>query len=177
MASATTFAVKVWRDSEVVYMPHWLESDGSTVIMNSADGAFPKPIVEPIAIGVIHGIKWVSSYSDGEFKTQINATNSDGWRGWSAGQAWISRILTEEENINDEDVIKVHYIIRCNEFGWNAHIAQMGYFYKDAGNKAIFDEGIGLLDGSGNELALGSPAVDADIQVKRRISFGSTLGF
>lgn len=167
----------VWRDSEVIYMPHWVEHDNSTMIVNSAGGVYPKPIVEPVAIGVIHGVVHFSSYSDSRFKQELNTTNSGSWRGWDAGQAWISRIVTEEVTINgNTDAVKVHYQIRCNEFGWNHRIPQMGYFHLSGGQRQVFEEGIGLLSSGGGELPVGGTPVDSDIQVKRRINF-STLGF
>ncbi len=165
-----------YRDSEVVYMPHWLQSDGTTVIKNSAGGTFPKPVVEPISIGVIHGFVELATYSDATYKSQLNACNSDTWRGWSAGQAWISRILTENIEVNGTSGQRIHYIVRCNEFGWNAHIPQFGYYYLDGTTKVPFEEGMGYLDASGLELTPGSAAVDANIQIKRRIAF-SGLGF
>jgi len=165
-----------YRDSEVVYMPHWLESDGTTVIKNSAGGTFPKPVVEPMSLGVIHGFVELPTYDDATYKSQLNACNSDAWRDWEPGQAWISRILTENVEVNGIPGIKIHYIIRCNEFGWNSHIPQFGYYYKDGFTKVPFSEGMGYLAADGTELAIGSPAVDADIQIKRRIAFAG-LGF
>lgn len=165
-----------YRDAEVVYMPHWLKSDGTTVIKNSAGGTFPKPIVEPISIGVIHGFVELATYTDATYKSQLNACNSDTWKSWAPGQAWISRILTEDVEVNGTTGVRVHYIIRCNEFGWNSQIPQFGYYYLDGTDKVPFEEGIGLLDASGQELAPSAPAVNADIQIKRRIAF-SSLGF
>lgn len=169
----------VYRDAEIVYAPHWDKFNGTSLepLINSANGAFPKPIVEVMSIGIIHGIKWVNSYSNTEYKTQLNATNNATWRDWDAGQAWISRIITEDEEVNGVSCVKVHYIVRCNEFGWNTRIHDMGYFYIDGADKKAFltvDDVpyIGLLD-AGAET---STPVASDKQIKRRIDF-TVLGF
>lgn len=165
----------VYKDAEIVHMPHWLESDGTTVIKNSAGGIFPKPIVEPISIGIIHGIIHKSTYSDTEYATQLNAINNGNWRGWATGKAWVSRILVEDTTVNNNNAKRVHYIVRCCEYGWNTTIPQMGHFYNDSGKKA-FVGGIGLLSSDGTELASEDDPVISDIEIKRPIAF-STLGF
>ena len=45
------------RDSEIWYVPLWKDRDGN-VIQNPANGAYPKPQVEPISIGVIKYPAW-----------------------------------------------------------------------------------------------------------------------
>ena len=165
----------VYKDAEIVHMPHWLESDGTTVIKNSAGGIFPKPIVEPISIGIIHGIIYKQEYTDAEYVTQLNATNNSAWRGWGEGKAWVSRILVEDTTVNQISAKKVHYIVRCCEFGWNSNMPQMGHFYSDSGKQA-FTGGIGLLAADGTELSSEDDPVNSDIEIKRRIAFNS-LGF
>ena len=167
----------VYRDAEVVYMPQWVLSDGSTYIKNSAGGLHPKPIIEPVAIGIIHGVVYKETYSDASYKNEINATNSGGWKSWGAGQAWVSRIITQEVEVNNIEAQRVHYIIRCCEYGWENNTPQSGFFWlDDDGYKIPFDEGAGLLDGNGKPLTPGNNPVPSELQVKRRINF-SSLGF
>ena len=172
-----TYNVTILRDAEIIPWPHWRNHAG-TLIVNTAGGIFPKPIVEDISIGIIHAYKWVTELSDEDYKEQLNATNSSTWREWGPGQAWISRIIERPDNINDNSAVKLHYIIRCNEYGWDVEMPQMGYFYYDGANKKAFSvDGvpyIGLLDGSGDKT---DTATSASIQIKRRINFATVLGF
>lgn len=177
----TAIETRVYRDGEIIYWPHWQSIDGESKepIVNPAGGILPKPMVEPLAVGIIHGHKWVSAYSDAQYKNQLNATNADGWRSWGVGQAWISRIITANEERDGVSVVHIHYIIRCNEYGWKSTMPWMGYFYDDAGDKKAFltqDDVpyIGLLDAGGAETF--TPVI-SDLDLKRQISFASELGF
>jgi len=78
-------------DSEVVYWPMWKKTDG-TGIKNGAGAPFPKPIVEPISIGIVHVFKWVDAWGGSLLKQQLNKTNDGMWNGYAEDQAWISRI-------------------------------------------------------------------------------------
>ena len=171
----TTIPFKYWRDSEVIYLPHWRRYNGTTLepLVNSADGLFPKPIVKPVAIGVLHFSVW-KTYTDADYKNELNATNSDAWREWEPGQAWVSRIITEDEEVNGVATTRVDYIIRCTEFGWDNDMIQMGYFHKDGTDETAFTTSdgipyIGTLDAAGAKGA----AENADDMLKRRIAFGS----
>lgn len=163
MTSPNLLPPIVYRDAEVVYMPHWVEENGTTVIANLADKVFPKPHVHPIAIGIIHGILYKLTYSDAEFENEINATNAGGWRGWGAGKAWVSRILTENDEVNNIPCVKVHYIIRCNKYGWDINMPSMGF----VGGVPEFVDATG---------AATTTLSASDIRIKHRIGFGA-LGF
>lgn len=162
-------------------MPHWQKFNGTSLepMVNSANGIFPKPIVQQVSISICHILVW-KELTDADRRSQTNATNSGSWHGWDAGQAWISRIIDEEEEINGKETQRVHYIVRCNEFGWDNQFIQMGYFHKnDEGKKESFqtEDGIayiGLLDSGGGETD--SPVVSED-RLKRRIDFSSALGY
>lgn len=163
-------------DSEVIYMPHWKDVNGDP-IMNFADAPFPKPIVEPISIGIVHIWKWEAGFSGSTLKSRLNKTNSGSWNGWATDQAWVSRITAREENENDfDDRWLVHYIIKCNEYGWKTLIPHMGYFYLDGADKKAFQtvdefQYIGFLDGFGLET---TTPVHSEFEIKDKISFSFT---
>lgn len=163
----------VHRDSEVIYLPHWKDYNG-TPLLTTAGGLYPKPIVKPVAVGIIHVEFWQPSYTDAQYVSQLNATNSGAWKGWPAGQAWISRILTHDEKIEDTDGVWMHYIVRCCELGWDQDFPSMGYYYVTGGDKTAFTtiDGfayIGQHDAAGDN---GEPtAYFQEEQLKRRISF------
>lgn len=180
--SATNNPPNVYDDGEIIYWPHWQYFDGATkkAILNSADGIFPKPIVEPISIHIYHIEKFVTSMTDAQLKEQYNACNSDTWKAWEPGQAWISRIRRKKAQVNGQNGLWVHYIIRCNEFGWDTNIPNMGYFYKNGSTKTSFSsEGlgpIGYLKSDGNKAVAPTEVSMSNKQIKRRINFTSTLG-
>lgn len=154
----------ITRDAEIVYAPHWFQADGTTPIKNSDDKPFPKIIEEQTSVAVIHAIKHKLFYTDAEYHNELNAINIDAWRFWEPGQAWISRILTEDTKVNEINCTKIHYIIRCSRLGYNVHIPQMG----------IVDGNLEFLDAMGE---VTSTPVDADIPIKHEINFAATLGF
>lgn len=177
----TSIPPKYWGDSEVIYLPQWQRYDSNgnlEPLVNSAGGLFPKPIVKPVSIGIIHVEMWKEPYPDSQFKNEINATNADTWRGWEPGQAWISRVLAQREETNGyQDVAKLHYVIRCSEFGWDNDFIQMGYWHDDNGAKQSFQtqDGVpyvGTLSASGSD---GGPVIAGDL-LHRRINFAA-LGF
>ena len=169
-----SFAPIVEYDAEVIYMPHWKDASGAA-IKNTADAPFPKPIVEPISIGIVHIWKWEASYTGATHKARLNKTNSGSWNGYAQDEAWVSRITAKEEEENGYQRWLVHYIIKCNPFGWKTLIPHMGYFYDDGDKKGFqTSDGfqyIGFLDGSGNETT--SP-VTSDFIIKGRTSFSFT---
>lgn len=173
---------KVWRDAEVIYAPVWREHDGTTPIQNSAEAPYPKQVIEPVSVGVIHCIAY-KAYTDAHYKNQLNATNAAAWRGWEPGQAWVSRIITNDDLSvgGATNVSEVHYIVRCLETGWDALFADIGYVYIDASSyKPFLADGqpyLGKLDGAGGQQAVASDLVINEHQIKRRINFASELGF
>lgn len=164
MTSPHLLPTIVYRDAEVVYMPRWVEQDGTTVIKNLASKVFPKPHVHPVSVGIIHGIRYPLTYTDTQYQNEIDATNSENWRGWAPGQAWVSRVLTEDDEVNNIPCVKVHYIIRCCRYGWDIDMPSMGF----VGGVPEFVDATGA--------ATTSP-VPSDIRIKHRIAFDSTLGF
>jgi hypothetical protein len=163
MSNPDTLPPVVYRDAEIVYMPHWVDTS-LAVIKNTDNKVFPKPHVEPISIGIIHGIRWSTTYSNANYQNELNAINTDTWRSWAPGHAWVSRILTEDEEINGVECTKIHYIVRCNRYGWNITMPQMG-----------FVEGTPeFLDGMGDVTT--SP-ISSGIAIKHGINFTTTLKF
>lgn len=175
-------AIKIWRDSEVVYAPHWKDTS-NVVLANSARAPYPTKIIEPLAVGIIHAIKYSTTYSDTDYATELNAVNSVAWRGWQPGQAWVSRIVTEEDmEINGTTgVTQVHYIVRLSEIGWQLSIADLSAVYVASGAfRPFLADGspyLGKLDGSGAQRAVGSDMVMRSHNIKRTINFASVLGF
>ncbi len=180
---AALFDPEYFEDAEIIYWPHWEywdSGDSSKLkLVNSAGGTFGKPIVEPLSVGIVHVKMYETGWSAAKYKSQLNACNNDSWRSWPAGQAWISRIITEEAQVNGTNCHSVHRIIRCNEYGWNTGQLEMGYFYKEGGDiKPFSDDGIplGLLKTNGDKATSASDVAMTDKRIKRRISFGG-LGF
>jgi hypothetical protein len=168
------------RESEIWFLPVCKDRNGA-VIQNSAKGTFPKPRVEPVSIGVIKATVRKENYTDGDFKTQLNATNSGSWRDWAAGQAYIAHIRTWESNEFDTPVTMVRYVVLCCELGWKALTPQLGYYYLDDGKIKVFtDEAgmpyIGNLSNGGGSLAASSDMIIKEWDIKRQIGFG-VLGF
>ena len=169
----------VTKDAEVIYWPHWKHYNSGSLepIVNPAGGILPKPMVEPMSIGIIHVEFW-GALSDAAWAEQINSMNSDTWKGFGPGQCWISRILEVIENRNGYDTKKLHYIVRCNKFGWKTGMPWMGYFYDDAGSKKAFKTTdsvpyIGFLDAGGDQTF--TPVI-SDLDIKNELSFTSILG-
>ena len=181
LPSPSAFPVEYEEDSEIVYFPHWQYWSSSTAkanLVNVNGGTFGKPIVEPISIGIVHVIAYDTNWTPAKYKNQLNACNSDAWRSWEPGEAWISRILTNKTEINGVACTRVHRIIRCNEYSWNTGQLEMGYAYRSGTDTIPFsDEGIplGLLRSDGNKATTTTDAARSDKQIKRRISF-SGLG-
>lgn len=134
----TTIQPDVYWDSEVVYMPHWQRFNGTTLepLLNSASGIFPKPVVQAVCIPICHIIQW-KTLSDAERKDQANATNNTTWHSWEPGQAWVSRIIDESEEVNESNTQRVHYVVKCCEFGWDNTFPQMGYFHGTAPGSSL----------------------------------------
>lgn len=171
---------KVWRDSDVVYVPVW-KDNASVPIGNSSKLPYPKPTVEPISVGVIHGIVYKSSYTDADYRNELDAVNTDTWRAWTAGEAWVSRILTDTMNVDLVDIVEVHYIIRCTKRKWEVVFPDIGYVYVDAGVYKSFVDAdgipyIGKLDNAGAEQAVGSNHILRTHAHHPTIAF-SALGF
>lgn len=169
--------IKVWKDSEVVYMPLWKDVNDNP-IQNSASMPYPKPIIEPVSVGIIHCELYKSGYTDDDYATELNAVNLAAWRGFEAECAWVSRIIVEPDlSASSGDVVKLHYIVRCCEHGWQLQIPDFGYVYDDSGLKAFTADGvpyIGKLDQSGG-VETGDMLINKH-ETKRKIAF-SSLGF
>ena len=177
LPNPSTFPVEYDEDGEIIYFPHWQYWDTNTTkanLVNVNGGTFGKPVVEPMSIGIVHVVSYDTSWTEAKFKNQNNACNSDVWRDWQPGEAWISRIITSKTEINGVACTRVHRIVRCNEFGWNTQQLEMGYFYMSGTTTVPFsDEGIplGMLQANGDRATSASNVARSDKPIKRRISF------
>lgn len=161
-------------------MPLWKDKDGA-VIQNSAKGPFPKPQIEPVSVGIIRATVRKASYSDSDYKTQLNSVNDGTWRNWDAGQAWCARIRTKSVNEGGTDYTLVRYIVLCCEHGWKSVTPDLGYYYLSSSNPKVFADSdgyayLGCMDGSGAKLSSASNMTIKEFSVKRPVSF-SFLGF
>lgn len=178
----TTLGFEFYRTSEIIYMPVWKDHAGNATIINTAKGLYPKPIVEPVSVGIYKCTKWDTNYSDSDFSTELNATNSDTWRGWTARKAWISSIETRPDDVQEISCTRVDYTIRCLEYGWDAIFPDCGYFYKTGSDYKTFVDTdgapyLGKLNGSGDKATMtANPTINTH-QIKRAINFGTTLPF
>jgi|688.fasta_scaffold00460_67 hypothetical protein len=85
--------------------------------------------MEPVAVAVFHIFKF-KSYSDSQFRNEINSINSGDWRGWGEGQAWISKIISNGlENRGSGFGETVHYVVRCidRDDGWDVFYPEIGF--------------------------------------------------
>lgn len=118
----------VTRSSEVIWLPAWKNSSGA-VIKTSDDKLPILPLMEPVAVAVYHIFKF-KPYSHSQFKAEINAVNGSNWYGWNAGQAWISKIISNGvELIGSSYGETVHYVIRCidRQDGWSVAYPDVSY--------------------------------------------------
>lgn len=176
---ATIGITEVWRDSEIVHMPVYKNTAGD-VLKNSAKSPVVETVIEPVSIGLIHGLVY-KNFSDSDFKTQLNAVNDGIWRGMAAGTCWVSRITTKDYKVNGTAMQQVHYIVRYCEYGWKAVRYDIGYLYNDAGDERCFLDAdgypyVGKLDGAGGKLSISSNPLLIEEDIKREISF-SVLGY
>jgi len=167
------------RRSEVWYLPIWRDKNGD-VIQNTAKGPLPKPQIEPVAIGILKATVRKTSFTDTDYKTQLNALNDDTWRAYTAGQAWIAGLWTDEVNEGGVDYTLAHYTVLGNEYGWQCTFPDIGYYYLSSGNPLVFADSagnpyIGCLN-AGAKLSSASDMVLTDWDIKREIDF-SALGF
>lgn len=170
---------KVRRSSQVIWLPVWTNHAGDP-ITNSAGFLPVMPVYEPVAIAVYHITKF-KTYSDADYKAEINALNSTGWRSFDAYQAWIYGIHTEgKETYGDIEGEMVHYAVACTdrEDGWRAIVPDCGFVYKDGTDIKSFmsTDGqpyIGNLDGSGGLSALMSIIGNV---TKKAINFNAITG-
>lgn len=169
------------RDSEIWYLPVWRDTTGA-IIQNTAKGTYPKPQIEPVSIGVIKATVRKTSYTDANYKTQVNAVNDNTWRDWAAGQAWIGHVRTKEQEEGGVNYTIVRYIVYCCEYGWKSIAPQIGYYYLSGGNPKAFVDAdgspyIGCLDNSGAKLSSATDMILKEWSIKREIDFSTTLGF
>lgn len=161
-------------------MPVWRDKDGA-IIQNSAKGPLPKPQIEPVSVGIIRATVRKSSYTDSDYKTQLNSVNDSTWRAWTAGQAWCAKIRTKPINEGGTDYTLVRYIVLCCEYGWKSITPDMGQYYLSSSNPKVFADAsgypyMGCLDGSGAKLASTTDMVIKEFSIKRPVAF-SFLGF
>lgn len=164
----------VYRRTETMWLPVWKDRDDSPLV-SSTDLPLIKPMYEPFAVLCIHGIVYKDSFKDSDIAGLVDRVNADTWRGWGAGKAWISEINTDPENVNNQDVEKVHYVVRCLDRKWSSFAPDIGYQYKSGSSIASFlTTGgvpyIGKLDSDGGEL-------DGDMRIlefeyKKEADFG-----
>jgi hypothetical protein len=122
----------VTRSSEIIWLPAWHNANGD-VIRTSDDKLPILPLMEPVSIAVFHIHKF-KPYGHSQFKAEINALNSSTWYGWTAGQAWISKIISEGlETIGNTTGETVHYVVRCidRENGWKVEYPDVNYSETD----------------------------------------------
>jgi hypothetical protein len=172
-----TFAPIVEYDSEIIYWPHWKREDG-TPIANSAGAPFPKPIVEPLSIGIVHIWKWEENFSGAIQKSRLNKVNSGSWNGWGQDEAWVSRITARLEEENGMMRWMVHYIIKCNPYKWTTNIPHIGYFYKQGNNLKAFQtedefQYVGFLDSNGDKT---ETPLESQFIIKGRANLSSFTG-
>lgn len=130
---------QVFRSSEKIWLPVWRDRAG-TAIKNSANLLPIMPIYEPVSIAVYRIVKF-KTYSDAEFKSEIDALNSTTWKSFTQWQAWISEIHSGgTETLGDSDGEKITYIIRCIDRtdGWKAIYPDVGYVYRNSGSVKSF---------------------------------------
>lgn len=166
------------RSSQVVWMPAFSCWNGDPVA-NSA-GLLPiMPIYEPVSIAVYHITKF-KAYSDADYAAEINALNSDDWRGFGPYQSWISEIHTDGPE--DTGVLgeMVHYVIRCIDRpdGWKPLVPDVGYAFKAGTDIKSFTtvDGqpyIGNMDATGAE---GTDLLVLTAETKKVIPFASING-
>lgn len=178
--NSASYVTDFTRDSEIWFLPVWKDKDG-TVIQNTAKGPYPKPLIAPMSVGVIRATVRKSTYTDTNYRDQLNATNSGDWRQWTAGQAWIGRILTKDVNEGGSSLVEVKYTVYCTKLGWKEIAPQLGYYYKDGSNAKVFVDAdslpyLGCLDNSGGKLAVSSDMILKEWSIKDPIDF-SVLGF
>lgn len=171
----TTFDPIVEYDSEIIYWPHWKDAAGNP-IKNSAGAPFPKPVIEPLSIGIVHIWKWESVWNGALMKARLNKTNSGTWNGYAQDEAWVSRITARQEEENSGDYWLIHYIVKCNPYKWTTGIPNIGYFYKDGSDNKAFTtvdefQYIGFLDDSGG--ATETPSFE-NFVIKGRTSLSFT---
>jgi len=169
------------RDSEIWWLIVNKDTSGN-VIQNTAKGPYPAPRAEPISIGKIMATVRKTSYSDSDFATERNATNTDPWRDCAAGTAWIGKIATEDTKEGGVNYVLVHYTVYHCEYGWKHVQPQLGYYYLSGGNPVVFADSagypyIGCLDNSGAKLASSSDMILKEWPIKREITFGGTIGY
>lgn len=176
---------RFYRTSEKLWLPVWAEhgETTSTTVTNSAKQPYPQISYELVAIAVYHCTVFKASYDDSTYREQIDSLNSGSWRNWEAYECWVSEIHTEERNLNQQDGIDVHYVVRCikRPGGWRFVHADIGWLYDDSGTYKSFmeEEGkpfIGKLDGSGGKLTMSSDMKLNFHTTKQEIDF-SGLGF
>jgi hypothetical protein len=173
---------KIRYRSEVKYMTVWKDKDGKS-LKNSAGGMFPQPRVVPVSIGIICAEVFTTTFSEGMYKTQLNALNDTTYRDvWGEEEAWISKLHWDPDaNVRGEAGHLLEYEIRLNEYKWTDCYPQCGYVYRaGSSHKTYVDSDgspyLGLLNASGGKLPVGDDPVIDEFHYKRKISFDG-LGF
>lgn len=164
-----------WRTSEKIWLPAVKDISGNPVT-NSAGQIPAKPYYESVSIGVIHIVEF-KPYTDAEYKAELNAVNSGGWKSWNAKQAWISEIHTSgEKTIGSDTGEEVHYVVRCIDRadGWRLAYPDVGLAFVIPGGFEGFEGYIGNLDGSGGDGGGTMNILTADL--KKSIDFTALLG-
>jgi len=179
LPNVKAFPAEWRRSSEKLWLPAW-KAWNEDPIATSADQAPVMPFYEPVAIAVYHIIKF-KDYSDAAYANEIDALNSDAWRGFQPHQAWISEIHSNgTETIGDSDGERVHYVVRCTNKvdGWRFLHPDIGYVYKDGADIKTFltDDDmpyIGTLDGTGGK---GTTLLINRQETKKTLAFGGISG-
>jgi hypothetical protein len=174
---------KVRRSTEKIWLPVWRAWNGDPAV--NAAGLLPvMPIYEPVSLAIYHITKF-KTYSDSEFKNELNALNSDTWKSFTANQCWISEIHTNgTETKGSSTGEDVHYVVRCIDRtdGWKAIIPNTGYTYKDGTSLKSFISATGqpyignLVTSTGAGTA-GTTMNIIALSTKKTIAFSSIGGF
>ena len=171
---------KKTRSSEKLWLPVWKDRAGAAVA-NSAGFLPVMPYYEPVAIAVYHFVKF-NTYSDANFRQEIDALNSTVWGGFDPYQAWISEIHSDGvRTLGNSSGESVHYVIRCIDRtdGWKFLHPDAGLVYDDAGDIKAFksvdgDPFMGNLDGSGGD---GGTTLLINVsETKKTINFNTIVG-
>ncbi len=134
------------RRTETLYLPVWQDRDGNPYV-NSAGAPLIKPVYEPHAVLCIHGEMYrdLLEFTDIKIASLIDRVNAAPWRGFPAGQAWISEINTKRVTINGYEIDRVDIIVRClASRSWQTIIPDMGYYYMEGGARKAFQTSDGF---------------------------------
>lgn len=171
----TTLGFHIERDVEFMWLETPQDAEGNSIV-DAAKQLPLKPIFALQAVAVYYIEKFVTSYSDQQWREQMNTLNSSTWRSWKRGEAWCSCKPIEGANFNGVDCIKVEYFVRCIQGGWETKIPEAGYVYFDGTDLLDYttEDGsvtIGKLTEDGDKAAADDDLIVTKWDTKRVVSF------